>query len=751
MGVSLPQPPVTIPLFQFCALHSSDALLGAFQPYSYLQHQQNFQHLHVIISAKVRTRHGQVTTLIMIDSGATHDFMDGDFAKSHSVDTYPLPRPLELMLADGENSRAGTVSHAATVPLAIGPHLEDVPLRITKISYPIILGMPWLRRHDPWIRWSANQITFNSPYCLDHCQIRQPVTISGLNQRPTQTQTKMQPQPQTKTQTLLTPDSNRPEKVPQCRTSGTTQTQTKTPLIPDSNHPEKVPQCRTSGTTQTQMQTQMQTQAQLQRAAPRAPPRVLQLIPRRVISSNNAPSILLPETTPKLRYRHPRRSSQLLTHRSDQQLRRPANVNAPKVSMVNAAAFGLILKQEEAQFYQLSVAEILEPAPEPPDPDLTNVPAEYHEFADVFSKAKAQTLPPHRSYDHRIKLQEGTTPPFDKLKPLSPLELETLQTYVTENLNKHFIRHSQSPGGAPILFVQKADGSLRLCVDYRGLNKITIKNCYPLPLTGEILDRVGKAMYFSAFDMRDGFHLLRMAHGEEWKTAFRCRYGHFEYRVMPFGLCNVPATFQHFTNDVFRDYLDEFVIIYLDDILVFSNSLEEHKRHVRLVLERLREAGLFLKPQKCQFEVQEVSFLGYLISPKGIRMDPKKVEAVTEWPTPESTHDVQMFLGFANFYRRFIKNYSKITMAMTNLLRKDTKFYWNLDADKAFRRLKKAFTTAPILQHFDRAKPAVVEADASSVGLGGVLSQYDDNGILHPCAFHSRKFNPAECNYEIYD
>jgi len=252
-------------------------------------------------------------------------------------------------------------------------------------------------------------------------------------------------------------------------------------------------------------------------------------------------------------------------------------------------------------------------------------------------------------------------------------------------------------------------------------------------------------------DMRDGYHLLRMAKGEEWKTAFRTRYGHFEYNVVPFGLCNGPAAFQHLMNDVLREYLDVFVVIYLDDVLIYSETASEHKRHVRLVLEKLRRAGLYAKLEKCQFSVQEVAFLGYLISLHRVRMNSKKVEAVTAWPTPQSQHDIQIFLGFANFYWKFINEYRRVVTPLTALLKKDVTFQWSPEADKAFRTLKKAFTTALILQHFDRTRPAILEADASNEALGGAVSQYDDDSVLHPFAFHSRKFTSAERNYEIYD
>jgi len=321
------------------------------------------------------------------------------------------------------------------------------------------------------------------------------------------------------------------------------------------------------------------------------------------------------------------------------------------------------------------------------EPDLSLIPPEYHEFADLFSETEAKKLPPHRPYDHQIPLEPGTTPPFGTIYSLSPTELETLRKYIEDNLNKGFIRHSQAPCGAPVLFVKKADGSLRLCVDYRGLNKILRKNRYPLPLIGELLDRISRAKYFTKMDVRDGYHRLRIATGEEWKTAFRCRYGLFEYTVMPFGLCNAPGTFQHYMNDTFREFLDKFLIVYLDDLLVYSDTLAEHKRHVRLVLERLRQAELCLKPSKCEFHVQEISFLGFVVGSQGVKMDPSKVAA-----------------------------------PISALLRKNRTFQWTAEVQAAFESLRTSFTTAPILHHFDPSLPTVLETDASDYAVSAVVS-----------------------------
>ena len=385
-----------------------------------------------------------------------------------------------------------------------------------------------------------------------------------------------------------------------------------------------------------------------------------------------------------------------------------------------------------------------------PRDDCDMVPADYHTYLDVFSKERADTLPPHRPFDHTIPIEEGKTPPFGPIYSLSETELKALKDYLEENLKKGFIQPSESPAAAPILFVKKKDGSLRLCVDYRGLNKITIKNRYPLPLIAELLDRLRQAKYYTKIDLRGAYNLLRIAKGEEWKTAFRTRYGLFEYLVMPFGLTNAPATFQHLMNHHFTDMMDKFVICYLDDILIYSNSLEEHKTHVAKVLQRLREAGLYAKAEKCEFHTKEVEFLGFVVDPDGIKMDKHKVQTVLNWPTPKTLHDVRAFLGFANFYRRFIKNYSSIAHPLTQLTRKGLIFDWKDKEEKSFQDLKHAFLSDGLLYHFDPDKPLILETDASDFAVAGILSQQHSSDI-HPIAFFSRKMVPAELNYEIHD
>jgi hypothetical protein len=357
------------------------------------------------------------------------------------------------------------------------------------------------------------------------------------------------------------------------------------------------------------------------------------------------------------------------------------------------------------------------------------VPKEYHQFLPLFRKANADKLPPHRPHDHKIELKEGFTPPFGPLYSLSRHELEALKEWLEENLSKGFIRTSSSPAASPILFVKKGDGSLRLCVDYRGLNEGTIKDRYPLPLIQETLMRLSRAKYFTKLDVRGAYNLVRMREGDEWKTAFRTRYGLFESLVMPFGLTNAPATFQHFINDVLAPFLDIFATAYLDDILIYSDNLEEHRDHVKQILTVLEKNGLHLKPEKCEFHQQEVKYLGLIIGTNGIKMDPVKVETVVNWPQPEKLYDVRSFIGFANFYRRFIKGYSELVRPMTELTKKERKFEWGEEQQKAFTALKEAFVSAPVLARFDFNKDVIVETDASDYVSAGVLSQHVTPGF----------------------
>ena len=388
------------------------------------------------------------------------------------------------------------------------------------------------------------------------------------------------------------------------------------------------------------------------------------------------------------------------------------------------------------------------------------LPVQYIDYADVFSEESAGILPEHHPMEHRIELQPGAEPPWGPVYPLSESELAVLREYLETSIAKGWIRRSTSPAGAPILFVPKKGGGLRLCVDYRGLNAITIKNRTPLPLISETLDRLRRSKIFTKLDLKDAYHRIRIKEGDEWKTAFQTRYGHFEYYVLPFGLSNAPATFQAYINQALVGLVDVTCVVYLDDILIFSEDPGEHTEAVRQVLERLRTHKLFANPKKCAFGTDTVEFLGFLVGPKGIEMDPSRVEAIRDWPLPASFRDIQVFLGFTNFYRRFIRSYSKVAHPLTELLKgiesgkKASPFRLTLGAIAAFKTLKEYFLRAPMLRHFDPALRIRVETDASQFAIGGILSQLFGTGSearWHPIAFYSKKLAPVEQRYEVHD
>ena len=383
-------------------------------------------------------------------------------------------------------------------------------------------------------------------------------------------------------------------------------------------------------------------------------------------------------------------------------------------------------------------------------PDLSGVPDVYLDLKEVFNKARATSLPPHRPYDCAIDILPGTSPPRGRLFSLSGPEIKTMERYINDSLAAGIIRPSSSPAGAGFFFVGKKDKSLRPCIDYRGLNDITIRNRYPLPLISSAFELLQGATIFTKLDLRNAYHLVRIREGDEWKTAFNTPSGHYEYLVMPFGLTNAPAVFQGLVNDVLRDLLNVCVFVYLDDILVFSKSEQEHVVHVRQVLQRLLENRLFVKAEKCEFHASEVTFLGYIINSGNVQMSPDKTRAVAEWPTPSTRKELQRFLGFANFYRRFIRNYSMVAAPLTALTSSAVPFQWPPTAERAFGELKSRFSSAPILIFPDTSRQFIVEVDASDTGVGAVLSQRSaEDQKVHPCAFFSRKLSPAERNYDI--
>ncbi|KAI0994789.1 hypothetical protein K3495_g13393, partial [Podosphaera aphanis] len=387
------------------------------------------------------------------------------------------------------------------------------------------------------------------------------------------------------------------------------------------------------------------------------------------------------------------------------------------------------------------------------------LPDQIKDFAHLFADdSGAEDLPRTRGrLDHAIDLRHENgkplTPPRGPLYNMSREELLVLRKTLTDLLAKGWIRPSSSSAAAPVLFAKRPSGGLRFCVDYRGLNAITIPDRYPLPLFRETIRQLSKARWFTKLDVKSAFHRIRIREGDEWLTAFRCRLGLFDWLVTPFGLINAPANFQRYINEQLREHLDLDATAYMDDVLAYTDgSVEDHWKTVQSILEKLDKAGLYLDIDKCDFLCKQVKYLGFIVrAGQGITVDPAKVKAILEWKAPNSVKGVRSFLGFANFYRCFVENFSEIAAPLIDLTKKDTPFVWGKVEGDAFHKLKRIFATEPVLAQWDPDRETVLEADSSGYAIGGCLSQVDKQGRLRPVAYLSRRLNSAESNYPIHD
>ncbi|KAJ6846282.1 uncharacterized protein M6B38_279565 [Iris pallida] len=394
---------------------------------------------------------------------------------------------------------------------------------------------------------------------------------------------------------------------------------------------------------------------------------------------------------------------------------------------------------EELEKFELPVQAMLQESIEQSFPKIVE------EFKDVFPE-ELPGLPPDRAVEFSIDLILEAAPIAKKIYPMNKEELAELNKQIKELLAKGFIQPNASPWGAPVLIVKKKDGTLRLVIDYRALNEVTIKNKYPLPRIDQLFDQLGEARVFSKIDLRSGYHQVNVKKEDVPKTAFRTRYGHYEFLVMPFGLTNAPAIFMDLMNRVFYQYLDKFVIVFIDDILIYSKNEEEHEKHLRIVLQTLREEQLYAKLNKCEFWLDQIPFLGHIISGEDISVDPKKVEAVKPWPTPKSVAEIRSFLGLAGYYRRFVEIFSRIAEPLTRLTRKEEKFNWTEKCQRAFDELKKRLISAPVLALPSGSGGYEIYSDTSGKGLGCVLIQH-----CRVIAYASRQLKIHERNYPTHD
>ena len=382
--------------------------------------------------------------------------------------------------------------------------------------------------------------------------------------------------------------------------------------------------------------------------------------------------------------------------------------------------------------------------------DITSLPSVVadllQDFEYVFPQETLAGLPPIRGIEHQIDLIPGAALPNRPPYRTNPEETKEIQRQVQELLDKGFVRESLSPCAVPVILVPKKDGSWRMCVDCRAINNITVRYRHPIPRLDDMLDELSGSTIFTKIDLRSGYHQIRMKTGDEWKTAFKTKFGLYEWLVMPFGLTNAPSTFMRLMNHVLRTFIGKFVVVYFDDILIYSKSFDEHVKHIRQVLDELRKEKLFANLEKCSFCTDHVVFLGFVVSAKGIEVDESKVKAIKDWPAPTNVSQVRSFHGLAGFYRRFVRDFSTIASPLNELTKKGVEFKWGNSQEDAFQELKKRLTEAPVLILPDFTKTFEVECDASGIGIGGVLMQQGK-----PIAYFSEKLGGAQLNYSVYD
>jgi len=380
------------------------------------------------------------------------------------------------------------------------------------------------------------------------------------------------------------------------------------------------------------------------------------------------------------------------------------------------------------------------------------VPKRFLKWRKVFGKMESEGMPTRKIWDHAIDLKETFKPQKGRIYSLSKNKREEVQNFVNDQLRKGYIRPSKSPQTSPVFFVGKKDGSKRMVMDYRNLNDQTVKNNYPLLLITDLIDNMGSKQVFTKIDLWWGFNNIRIKEGDEWKGVFTTHVGSFELIVMFFGMTNLPATFQAMMNEILRDMINEGkVAAFVDNVLVGTETEEGHDEIVEEVLRRLEKNNLYIKPEKCAWKVRKIGFLGVVIGPGGIEMEKEKVDGVLSWPKPKNMKDVRKFLGLTNYYRRFIKDFAQVARPMNMLTRKDMKWQWGEEQQKAFDKLKRIFTTKPVLAVLDLDKEFRIEADASNYATRGVLSMKSPDELWRPVVFIFKSLSDTERNYEIHD
>ena len=534
----------------------------------------------------------------MVDSGASTLFINRRFVQENKVRTRKLKQPIRVYNIDGTENKAGAITEVAVLNMELGnEHITREVFTVTDIGpEDVMIGIDWLRYHNPEIDWYAGDLRLSR--CPDSCHAKEPVKgdvsmdTSDTGDRPTARKSKeKKPRKEPKRRKYIPMEVDTEEEIePE-------------PMIIDGSQMEK----------------------------------------------------------------------------------------GDRLFVLAGYTYTSELAAEAARE---QVAKALK----------DTVPEHYHEFLNLFSKDASDRLPEHTPFDHVIELVPNAKGFHSKTYPIAKSEQAALDAMLKEQLEKGYIRPSKSPITSPFFFIKKKDGNLRPVQDYRRLNEITIKDRYPLPLISDLMDRLSGAKVFTKLDVRWGYNNVRIREGDEYKAAFVTNRGVFEPTVMTFGLTNAPATFQSMMNYIFADLIAQGkVTVYLDDILIYTNDLETHRKDVQDVLQRLVKHDLYLKPEKCEFEVEETEYLGVIVGHGQIRMDPSKVQAILDWKTPTSPTEIRQFRGFVNFYRRFIQDFGKLCKPLDRLTGK-AEWEWGPEQQEAFDALKQRFASHPVLHQwsFDR-------------------------------------------------
>jgi reverse transcriptase-like protein/integrase-like protein/aspartyl protease/chromodomain-containing protein len=639
----------------------------------------NNNNSNIVVNAKlivldIPTSAG-ISARVLLDCGSTTNFISKRFSMKNRLVFRDSNKVQIVKLADGSSQSACKI--VTNLHLYINSKIICENLLVFPIeSYDIILGMPFLKKHNPIIDWKQNSLKFP-----DH------TIMNNINK-------------------IINDHSS-----------------SSSPPLSPPVHPSQIT------------------------VSPSTPS-----LPQSLTSVEEPP--LNPSlTTPSLASIH------LAKHPSEYEMCKWQRKDIRRMMKKNYELYVIYVRPRNKQ-------DLLQKQVETHKQHIHNTETVYQqsemdklrqEYIDVFPSALPKGVPPQRVIDHKITLEPNTKPPFRNYYRMSPKDLEEVKEHLTEMLDQGFIRESHSPYGAPVLLARKAgEVKRRFCVDFRDLNKVTIKDRYPIPRVEDLLDQLTGARYFTKLDLRSGYFQVRIAEEDIHKTAFVTKYGQFEFLVMPFGLTAAPSTFVSIMNNVLGKFIDKFVVVYLDDILIYSKTKDEHLSHVKLVFEALRLNKLYAKESKCEFMKSMVKFVGFIVSEHGLEVDSVKVQAVKEWPVPKSIKDCRSFLGFVSYYRKFIQNHSEIVAPISDLTKTVNginsgcgKFIWTLEAQTAFEKMKTALCSAPVLVLPDMEKPYVINTDASGFALGACLMQDHGKG-LQPVAYMSKKLLAAEKNYPVH-